>query len=328
LEEEDALIAHWFGPAKAKQIFIDRYFGLDEYRWMPRFLAAIVAAVYACLVLPGLVAREWSLLLLLTVFPFFKVFGIKSRRVMRSLILRRDFIFDVVLVILVLLSTAVVLKWDVRICGVILIFVAWLDDRTMDARVIFWHTSTHGSSSTRSRIAWKVLYILSAIVLALVTLAFVLVYSLGLVSDADYDAALYFSSEAAAINAAFRNITLFLADHPNALGPDFQYPPGYYAKLKYSQFSSDGLLAVALFQMTHALVTLKNSKKHRKVVLIHMRAPVRKNFVDFVEDTTTVFNQTDHVAPNFAAEAVPITRLGSAEEDTRSKTSKYVSVFE
>jgi hypothetical protein len=127
---------------------------------------------------------------------------------------------------------------------------------------------------------FSVLRAMSNVLLLLFIISVPVVFSFGLIANADTSGALYFFPEK---EAFFRNWTAsFEGEEP---------PQGYYAILRYSQFASDGFLTFAFYQVTQHIIDF-SMKKGSKVVLNDLRVPTTRRFVDFVTHPTSVFEHT------------------------------------
>ena len=140
LRERDSLVVKVFGVKRGGwllQLYTEPWFRLVN-EWLLGFpLAFFVVAI-----LPGFVDPRLSYFFVMSTIPFLRNFGLKSARLMNLLMMKLEFVVEIVLV----LGTIAVFVTTYRdtekaILGYYLA-VFWLDIRTNDARCVFFHTGT------------------------------------------------------------------------------------------------------------------------------------------------------------------------------------------
>jgi hypothetical protein len=139
LREQDSLVIGICGLSRGAWL-------LDMYtepwvRLLNEYLLGVPITVFTAGVMPGFIHPNVSYILLLSVIPIVRNFGLKSGKLLRLLMFRLDFILE-----LLLLSACVAFLMisfqDAKDVLPFYLIGFWWDIRTNDARCVFLHTGT------------------------------------------------------------------------------------------------------------------------------------------------------------------------------------------
>jgi hypothetical protein len=264
LHEADALGYHVLGPDLGGKWF--HYMSLISVRITVRIMCSIAAVFYA-LSLCGLLPSQYGLFILLTVIPGFVAFSLKSRSMLKLLMLRTEFWLDTLLVGLVFIAGSVVLA-DERAAGMVMLFVKFVDERTTDSRVVLHKKRSKDTLRTPRDHCLHVIYIFSAFLFVLSILSFPLLFSFGLVKGPNVGAEIDFRP----LDNLTANATWFYDDAP----------PGAYSRLRLISFVASGLAAYSCYQVLEQVRLVTANTNARFVTLQWLSAPIEKEYVDFV----------------------------------------------
>lgn len=212
LRESDSLCILLLGlnyGSRALDIFTQPWF-----RLLNEYLVALPITIYVTLVLPGFVDSRVSYLLLLTLIPFSRNFGLKSLRLL-YLITLRDFAF---LTEFCLATSAAILlglsftDQPKRLLSYHLI-LTYIDMRTWDARCVLFHTGTR--KGRRLSPVERFLFRLASFLVLCSNMGLIPLLFLGIPANADFFR--QFSFVPKTYYPATLNAVLFYEDGSNIL---------------------------------------------------------------------------------------------------------------
>ena len=270
LREDDSFLVHLIGEEKAI-----RYFQFISTN--PAVRAAMNFSSFFGVSIAILVLAVQEIPPTLSYPAFFFIlpgvlnkFTYKSWDMFKLIVFRVDFIFDFLFALFVLLALFVQLG-DERIFTFAIILFSFLDERTVDSRVIFVDQS-HFRAPFNERVqSWESkTLICSRVLLMFGVFTLSLVIAVGLIVHGNP-------------NAVFQ---IRPVDNSSTLIP----PSGTFAIVQLNQLASNGLPFLLFIEAIY-VISNRSQWKAKTTELKWVRAPIKKKFVDFGEETDRISRQ-------------------------------------
>ena len=274
LREDDSFLVHLIGEEKAISYFqfLSTYPSVRAAFLLSSFFGVSIA-ILALVVeeIPPTLSYPAFFLILPGVL---NKFTYKSWDMFKLILFRLDFIFDFLFTLFLLIALFVQLG-DARIFGFTIIILSFLDERTVDSRVIFIDQSHFRASFNERMHYWESKTLkCSRVLLMFGVFTLSSVIAAGLIVHGNP-------------NAVFQ---IRPVDNSSTLIP----PSGTFAILQLNQFASNGLSFLLFIEAIHVVgsaISNQSQRKAKTTELKWVRAPIKKKFVDFGEETDRTSRQ-------------------------------------